>query len=465
VTTPVPVAPDPPVPGYATSEFWLTTLGMIASFALALLAIFHVKVNTVQVNTALAAAAPLAALLGAAFYSNSRAKVKAAHLSAIATFNSSLAIHAISVPSELLTATAISSSPAIDISEQSLNRFDTVVSFFGNYVNKHVAALEKVAESTAALVAHDINTVIAEAKPLVVEAEALVKTFTGNAATTTPAALFDQDATAWHVHYASGFAPHEKVQLPGRRLGKAPVQVDPRTLKLSTYLTDTTVLPKMAAGFDWSSLVKKWPMYLNDTLGDCTIAETGHQIQLWSAAARDPEEITDAQVLKAYEAISGYNPQTGADDNGAVILDVLKYWRKTGIGAHTIAAFLQIDPTSFHEMTLGNYLFGGLDLGLQMPLSAQNLGTSWDMPPGTEWQQDPNWVPGSWGGHCVYALSVDRKGDLKVISWGEVITVSAAFVTAYVDEAYVAVSVDFMRAGKSPAGFDLAQLTSDLAAV
>ena len=40
---------------------------------------------------------------------------------------------------------------------------------------------------------------------------------------------------------------------------------------------------------------------------------------------------------------------TGLNDNGAVILDVLNYWRKTGIGGHPISAYADLK-----ELDAGN---------------------------------------------------------------------------------------------------------------
>ena len=69
----------------------------------------------------------------------------------------------------------------------------------------------------------------------------------------------------------------------------------------------------------------------NDKIGDCTCAAAGHLIMEWTSLAQ-PKMFTptDPQIVAAYSAITGYNPKTGANDNGAAELDVLNYWRKTG---------------------------------------------------------------------------------------------------------------------------------------
>ena len=56
----------------------------------------------------------------------------------------------------------------------------------------------------------------------------------------------------------------------------------------------------------------------NDQIGDCTCAAAGHLIMEWTANAQSKMVTpTDKQIVAAYSAITGYNPTTGANDNGA----------------------------------------------------------------------------------------------------------------------------------------------------
>ena len=59
----------------------------------------------------------------------------------------------------------------------------------------------------------------------------------------------------------------------------------------------------------------------------------------WTAnAAQKLLTPSDQQIVSAGSAITGYNTATGANDNGAVEIDVLNYWRQTGIAEHKIGA-------------------------------------------------------------------------------------------------------------------------------
>src|SRR3954470_7477044 len=118
------------------------------------------------------------------------------------------------------------------------------------------------------------------------------------------------------------------------KLGRKPNDPSKPRLSLGGFLRDTAGYPSKR---DWLSQVDNWPMYLNDRIGDCTCAGAGHIIQSASTYGQGQTiTISDDDVLRAYIANSGYDPRTGANDNGAVMQDVLNYWRKEGIGGHKI---------------------------------------------------------------------------------------------------------------------------------
>src|ERR1700722_11407036 len=134
------------------------------------------------------------------------------------------------------------------------------------------------------------------------------------------------------------------------KLGKGVARHDPRTLLLASYVTPA--LPTPPASFDLTGKVgSAWGMMDNDQLGDCTCAAAGHLIMEWTANAQK-KMITpsDQQIVAAYSAITGYNPVTGANDNGAVEVDVLNYWRQTGIAGHKIGAYMALEPANHSQI-------------------------------------------------------------------------------------------------------------------
>jgi hypothetical protein len=247
------------------------------------------------------------------------------------------------------------------------------------------------------------------------------------------------------------------------KLGKQAVRHDPRTLLLASYATPA--LPAPPPSLDLTTKIKgAWGMMDNDQIGDCTCAAAGHLMMEWTSNAK-PKMFTpsNAQIVAAYSAITGYNPKTGANDNGAVELDVLNYWRQQGIAGHKIQAFVATEPSNDTHIMDAVWIFGGCYIGLQLPKTAQTQTQNnqpWSVP-----QQGPSGdgAPGSWGGHAVPVVAYDAR-SLTVVTWGALQTMTWGFWTAYCDEAYAIISSDFLTAAnQAPNGFNLPQLQTDLA--
>lgn len=241
------------------------------------------------------------------------------------------------------------------------------------------------------------------------------------------------------------------------KLGKLPVRHDVRTLRLARYI-DRAKLPAGPAIFDATTNVEDWPMYANDRLGDCTCAAAGHMIEAWTAAAGGSAvEVSERAVVDAFEHVKVVDPATG--EEGAVELDVLRYWRKTGIARHRIGAFASVDVHDHDLVRSAAFLFDGLYLGIALPVTAQR-------------QQVWDWThtltgdarPGSWGGHAVDVVRYG-PGSVSVVTWGRLQDLTWAFWDRYVDECYCILSPDFLRGSRAPNGFDLEELKADLAVV
>ena len=195
----------------------------------------------------------------------------------------------------------------------------------------------------------------------------------------------------------------------------------------------------------------------NYTLGDCTCAAAGHMVQCWTVNTGDETAIPARQIVKAYEAVSGYNPKTGKNDNGAQALDVLRYWRKNGIGGHKIVAFASVNHRDKKMIREAIYLFGGIYAGIQLPKSIKGQQV-WEEPPAG---LKGKGAVGSLGGHAIAILDYDDTG-LTCITWGKKRKMTWDFWEAYADEAYGVLSEQFFKGKKTPAGLDLKALEADL---
>jgi hypothetical protein len=263
-------------------------------------------------------------------------------------------------------------------------------------------------------------------------------------------------------------ADHSKMKFPPqqakaafwgpRKLGRKAVKTDTRTLALRNYLTPA--LPPPPPSADWTKGIADWGMMLNDQLGDCTIAGCGHAVQVWTANTGGEVTVPDSIVESYYEQWDGYvagNPDT---DCGGIELDVLKDWQKTGFAGHTLLAFADPRPSSLIEIRQSIALFGGVYIGLALPVTAQTQEV-WDVAPngGADAKE------GSWGGHAVFVPKYDANG-FTCITWGQQKTMTLAFWKKYCDESHTLLSPDWIAANNVAAnGFNLQQLQADLKAI
>lgn len=238
-----------------------------------------------------------------------------------------------------------------------------------------------------------------------------------------------------------------------RKLGKLAPKHDDRTLEFARYAT--SALPAPPASLKYSAKVPAWPMFANDKLGNCTCATVGHMVETWTGNLNSLWVPTVKEVTDLYWA-------TGKDDTGRYSLDILNYWRNTGFGLKKdkITAFMSVKPSNKLEVRQASWLFGGLFLGIAMPVSAQSQSI-WRVSSGADG------APGSWGGHAVPVVDYNSL-YVTVVTWGMLQKMTWGFFAKYVDESFAVLSNDWFAAGGnrlSPSGFNVAQLQTDLAAL
>lgn len=271
------------------------------------------------------------------------------------------------------------------------------------------------------------------------------------------------------------------IRRPGKKgmLSRRPDRVVPffeNYLRTAAPGQRLTAIP-LTKDVDRSSQVAQIPMYLNDKLGDCTIAGGGHFLGAQAVYAGYPEPLFSDQVITtAYSAVSGYVPPPSSDpggpgenDNGAACADVLEHLRTVGMldttgKLHKLAGWAAIRDVT-DEALLGTALsvFGTVYLGINCPESAEDQfgqGRPWTVVPGS---------PDA-GGHCVVMQRRYPVGSSTGVdewwTWGARQRVTFPFVSQYLREAYVPVSQDWIRAcGTTPDGINLTQLLADMSMV
>ena len=241
------------------------------------------------------------------------------------------------------------------------------------------------------------------------------------------------------------------------KLGRKTIKTDSRTLVLGDYLTPS--LPPPPPARDWTKATIDWGMMLNDSLSDCTIAGVGHAVQVWSGNLGNMVSVDDCTIDNYYARWCGYTPGNPDSDTGGTELDVLNAWQKEGFAGYVLQAFADPRFTSLIEIRQSIALFGGVYIGLDLPITAQKQDV-WDVVP----NGGANARKGSWGGHCVFVPKYDEN-SFTCITWGHLKNMTLAFWKKYCDEAHTLIGQDWLSAKGSPSGFDFAQLQADLSAV
>jgi hypothetical protein len=202
-----------------------------------------------------------------------------------------------------------------------------------------------------------------------------------------------------------------------------------------------------------------WQMDGNDTVGDCTCACIAHMIMLATVHTGTMVVPTPEEVLAVYSAVTGYVPGDPSTDNGANIADVLNYWQNTGMTVggvvHKIVAWAEIDASNLTEVEQALWLFGGVDLGIevfQSMMDQTNAGQPWDNPTGNDL-----------GGHSVPIFGYGSDG-CTCVTWGALQQMGWPCFQQICSQAFVVITQDWINqlTGKDYSGFDLAQLQADL---
>ena len=246
-------------------------------------------------------------------------------------------------------------------------------------------------------------------------------------------------------------------------------------LTLERYLDPRAALTRrglppvpLATDVDRASAVQSWPVYLNDQLGDCTIAAVGHMYGAWTQYAGAGEALfTDDQVQAVYSRVGGYVPGDPSTDNGCVMQDVLADQQQTGITdqagkLHQVAGYAAFGNPA-DEVLLGQVLdvFGTVYVGInvQQQMEAEFASQR-------PWTWDPS--AQSVGGHAICLQRRLGSGDapLEYVTWGALQPATVNFQANAAEEAWAVVTQDWLQAnGTTVEGLDLQQLLADMADV
>jgi hypothetical protein len=246
------------------------------------------------------------------------------------------------------------------------------------------------------------------------------------------------------------------------KYGRLPVKHSARSMRaefLMAATLDPLGAPPPASNNYLAAVNVAWQMFGNDTLLDCTAADTAHTLMIRSANVGTIIVPTTEQVIGLYSATSGYVDGDPTTDNGAAELTVCNYLVSNGFVGHKADAVGTLDPQNQDHLRWCQQLFGSCRLGLNLPGYAEDqfeAGQTWDV--STTGDQ-------SEAGHDVPLVDF-RNGLFYVVSWGKLQAISPAAMYAWCEEAHCELYFDWIAAqGTAPSGFDLADLAGKMKAI
>jgi hypothetical protein len=240
-------------------------------------------------------------------------------------------------------------------------------------------------------------------------------------------------------------------------------------LSIKNYLGKA--LPNPPPSWNWRRLAMSSisQMYLNDTEGDCVIAEMCHSEGIFTGNANGgPVIFTPDQVNTLYSAIGGYVPGDPSTDNGCDIQTALSYWGNKGLlnGELKNQGYLAVNPSDKTEIQIALFLFENLCFGVELPDAwinpvPEDSGFIWDV----AGAPDPD------NGHCFLGFGYDY-GGVNISTWAMQGMITYNAIADYCSsgnsgELYTVLSEDSVNIAKSraPNGFDWTQLLADFQAI
>lgn len=229
-------------------------------------------------------------------------------------------------------------------------------------------------------------------------------------------------------------------------------------LQLRNYLGPA--LPAPPISVDWSAAMSgDYGMMLNDRLGCCVAAGLGHACQIITANGDGLITPTDDDILKMYEAISGYTPSDPSTDQGAMETTGMQFMVDHGLAGIRADAFADVNHTDLYQFKQSIALMGFGYIGVVITQADMD-----DFGANRAWQDLS--TDNVLGGHALCVVGYDDTG-ISVITWGKVQNATWAWYQAKCDEAHACIFFPWVvnSLDTSPDGFNQAQLEADLKAL
>lgn len=248
------------------------------------------------------------------------------------------------------------------------------------------------------------------------------------------------------------------------KFGKTPARPDAVKLKFAEVFNAVSLpTPPASFGHETLSANGDWGMLANDQYGDCVFAGGAHEHMLWTMEGGLPSaQFTAQDVLSDYTAVTGFNPNNPATDQGTDMQVAAAYRQNTGLidatgSRHKIDAYSALNVGDLSQLALATWLFGAVGVGVNCPNSMEdqfNTVTPWTI------VSNDSIV----GGHYTPCVGRNSVGNFLFITWGKLQAATPEWVAKYMDEGICYLDLEFISNNSkiSPEGFNQAALTGYL---
>lgn len=251
------------------------------------------------------------------------------------------------------------------------------------------------------------------------------------------------------------------------KLGLKPHTPDERDIKLTEVYKTSSDLPS-----DFGATGLDWGMLGNDRFGDCYWASAAHEVMAEATQAGRKPVFNEQEVLTSYAeylglgSVAALNERT---DQGTDAREGAKFRKKSGVKdvrghGHRIGAYTFIEERDYQTILSAVHDFEGVTVCVELPESAEEAFARAEEGEG-EYVWDYERGSRILGGHAISGVAA-KDGKLVIVSWGQEVVMTEAFVENYLQCVVVYVSGSVLNGeGKSVTGLDLSALRSKLAEI
>lgn len=213
-----------------------------------------------------------------------------------------------------------------------------------------------------------------------------------------------------------------------------------------------TAIPTPPAQFDNAANVKGgFPMALNDSQPDCTVAGWWHLLQILYAMCDAELEYPGDDVIETTFTDLGGGPNTGLE-----LTAILDAAIKTGLFGERIFGYMAVDIHDHPLLGQAAYAYGGLYGGFAMPSDSEEQFENHQPFHVDTFPKRPQ------DGHCMIISGANPRG-LPLETWGSETSCTWQWWARYGQQAFIVIPQIWVDRSFTPIqGVNLSQLEADM---